>query len=540
MVISKHDAKVERARRVMRERYRRDPLLWLEECMGEPRTNFMWSEFGQQYENHKWDGTIDPLAQSWIDVANQKWVGVEAATGTSKTYWLSRVCLWFLDVYEDSLIVTTAPKQDQLKLNLWAEMTKVFHKFKKFRPHSEMMNLRLVADSRRGNADEADVSKSHQAIGFVAGSGSEEDSATRAQGFHRKNMLIVLEETPGIGQPLITAFQNTCTGSNNIMLAVGNPDHKLDALHKFCTQETVKHYRISALDYPNVVLQHELFPGAVSQGSIDRRTVQYGKTSKLYMSRIRGISPAQQADSLVKYDWIASCCLFKPEYEEHEEIKTNEWDYNACGIDVANSEEGDKAAIAWGQKNALTEIHEFQCKNANDLALNVIKSDMWLNANDKEIYNTSKVQDLRVDQDRIGVDAVGVGVATINTFKANHYDVVGLQGGYDVDCVPIDEATGEPMYKFQSLRAQMYFQFARDCQDRNFIVAINDQSILNQLIDEATTPKLVLSANSVAVESKEHIKKRLGRSPNMLDSVVYWNWMRRDRKDTGVGGLAFK
>lgn len=31
------------------------------------------------------------------------------------------------------------------------------------------------------------------------------------------------------------------------------------------------------------------------------------------------------------------------------------------------------------------------------------------------------------------------------------------------------------------------------------------------------------------VESKENIKKRLGRSPNKGDSVVYWNWVRVKR-----------
>jgi hypothetical protein len=31
----------------------------------------------------------------------------------------------------------------------------------------------------------------------------------------------------------------------------------------------------------------------------------------------------------------------------------------------------------------------------------------------------------------------------------------------------------------------------------------------------------------IKVESKEEIKKRLGRSPNKGDAVIYWNWVRR-------------
>jgi hypothetical protein len=48
-----------------------------------------------------------------------------------------------------------------------------------------------------------------------------------------------------------------------------------------------------------------------------------------------------------------------------------------------------------------------------------------------------------------------------------------------------------------------------------------------------------VSGTKITIESKEDMKKRLGHSPNMLDSLVYWNWMRKNR--TGVvGGLPFQ
>ncbi|MDR3678901.1 MAG: hypothetical protein P4L41_02970 [Flavipsychrobacter sp.] len=75
-----------------------------------------------------------------MDIATGKRrVAIEAATGTGKTFTLSRIVLWFLDVYEDSLVVTTGPGESQLKHNLWAEIEKFKDKFKRLR-HTPVSN----------------------------------------------------------------------------------------------------------------------------------------------------------------------------------------------------------------------------------------------------------------------------------------------------------------------------------------------------------------------------------------------------------------
>jgi len=66
----------------------------------------------------------------------------------------------------------------------------------------------------------------------------------------------------------------------------------------------VQHIRISAYDHPNIVLKRSIIPGAVTQKSIDIRRDEYGEKSNLYKSRVRGIAPAQAADSLIQRQWI--------------------------------------------------------------------------------------------------------------------------------------------------------------------------------------------------------------------------------------------
>lgn len=528
--------KEEKLKRLLNEAYRKDPLFWLEHRLGEKRTSFEWSKLGEQYEGHTWDGDMDPLAEAWralaqsyIDISegrepSYRNVGIEAGTGTSKTYMLARIVVWFMDVFENSLVVTSAPKQDQLKIGLWSEISMIMHKVRKFRPKSFMYKLRLVMDDTQLkdlNEDEDEILKSQawQAIGFVAGVGQEEESATKARGFHRQHMLIILEECTGMPMPVMKAFENTCTGQHNLMLAVGNPNNANDPLHQFCIRPTTKHYRVSALDYPNIVLNKELFSGAVTNVSLTERKEVYGEHSPFYDAMVRGISPAQSEDSLIRLEWIKQCI--------DNEIENDET-HNAVGVDVANSIAGDKAALAWGQKATLLELQEFQCKNATDLAYNLLYSDMELAELGYVNYGTNTIKNYDIQGDCIGVDSVGVGVATVNAFLSKNLEVQSLSGGIWEEAIPVDSQSKKPMYKFQTLRAQMYWELREDLRLKRINIHVQDKQRLNDLIKELVIPKFDPSGGFIAVEKKESIKQRLGgKSPNLADAVVYWNWTRK-------------
>lgn len=530
-------AKEEYAKRLLWRKYQQCPMYWLEHRFAENPKSFAWSLWGADYDKHDWDGDKDPLAEAWNALANGDWVGVESATGTGKTFWLARIVFWFLDCFENSLVVTTAPKESQLKLHLWTEIARAFNKFKRIRENAELLSLRLIVDASKSTNLE-DETAGWQAIGFVAGVGASEDSATKAQGFHREHMLIIIEETPGVGFPIMTAFQNTSTGGHNLMLAVGNPDSEVDALHSFCQSNSVRPFRVSALDFPNIVLNDEVVKGAVTTKSIERRKEDYGEDSNLYKSRVRGESPAQSVDSLIKLNWINDIC--EPQYLHSGE--------EAVGIDVANSENGDKAAVAHGYGNVLANLSQFQCPNASHLAYNFFYDDLILKEKDYIVYKgipkTLANKSPYLQPNHIGVDAVGVGVSTVNAFNemlGKKGNVVSLQGGAIKEVIPTDKE-GKPLYSFGSLRAQMYWQLREDIRLGKIQFGLTDKTILKQLIQELVIPKFVAKGDKIEVESKENIKKRLGHSPNLADAVVYWNWVRQEhtKKKVNLANLLSK
>lgn len=521
-------------RRLAEEDYRNNPERWYVERFGGNLTDLKWSAY-PEYSNHTWDGDADPFLKMFRSLADWKSCGIESATSTGKTFMAARVAYWFLDAFPDSLVVTTAPKEKQLKSILWAEMSACFSRFRKLRPKAEMFDLRVLPDGSKikfgskmalPGSDDDEFGDLHQALGIVAGVRAGEESATKMQGFHRKFMLFIIEECAGVPHPVLTAIKNTCTGEHNVILAIGNPDSMTDALHQFCELDHVTAVRVSAYDHPNIVLKKTVIDGAVSTMSINIRRREYGEESNLYRSRVRGIAPEQSVNALIMMKWVLQCWKYHQTYIGH---KPDARSFNAAGVDVANSENGDTAGVAWGLSNRLLEIEEFQCPNANHLADNLVKSSEQLRAENKYDYHTKKLSDYHVMASHVGVDTSGLGIATFNQFADLKLNVVSLTGGVDEESIPLDEED-KPLYSFKSFRTQMYYQARVDLQNGDVSIEIIDRRVFWELAKQLVTPRYK-NEGGIILEKKEDIKERMGgKSPTLADCFVYWNWVRKNRK----------
>jgi phage terminase large subunit len=479
--------------------YQRHPIAWARDVLGISENSIRWST-NPGYDVHSWDGTPDPLALVAESLADGSDVAVESGTGTGKTFEGGWIVLWFLDCFEDSIVVTSAPKEQQLSLHIWKEIGRLWPRFAKRRPGAQLLDLKIRMKPT------ADDKETWAAVGFACGVDAGAESATRAQGFHAEHMLIITEETPGIKPAIMTAFENTCTANHNLRLAFGNPDHQQDALHQFALSPGVVHIRVSALDHPNVVGGREIIPGAVTRKAIDRRRIKYGESSRLFQSRVRGISPAEAADALILESW----CTLAQNRQLDLTLRVGP---PAWGVDVANSEAGDKGAIARGHGACLLEVTTKACPDANVLGAEVVA----------EVRATKG--GLR---QHVGVDSVGVGAGTVNEAKRLGMLVQALNGGAkawptqdeNLDVEPDGkQVTNEE--KFGNLRAQMWWQMREDLR-MGRIALPSDTELVRDLV----TPTWRTKNGVIWVESKEDIKVRLGRSPDKGDAAVYWNWVR--------------
>jgi hypothetical protein len=499
-----HDANGVR-RSVAHVEYQTRPLDWIVDKLGVPRHTIDWAVL-PQYRTHTWDGTPNPFATALTAIANWQNVGIESANGPGKTYLAACLTLWFIACFEGSQVVTAAPKERQLELHCWKEIGRLWPRFQAMFPGAELLKLHIRMDGR----------DDWGAVGFVAGVSASEVSAAavKAQGFHAEHLLFILEELTGIASAVYNAFFNTCTAPHNLIWGQGNPDHQLDQLHRHSTQPGTVAVRISAYDHPNVVCNDPMIvPGACSRKSIADKIGLYGEGSRMEQSRNKGISPAESSEALIKLEWVNAAMARWERWMQEPSFQALT---PALGVDVANSENGDKAALAFGRGPLLQQVTARQCPNANKLGDEVF-----------DLYITAE----KVDPMHVGVDNVGVGSGTVNTLDERTLDkslgvVQRLSGGAieNTQHMP-DGSTYEwapDANLFDHLRSQMYWQLREDL--RNGLIALPpSQTVRVQLITPTYTP----DKGKVVVLPKKEIKKLLGGSPNEMDAIVYWNWVRR-------------
>ena len=169
------------------------------------------------------------------------------------------------------------------------------------------------------------------------------------------------------------------------------------------------------------------------------------------------------------------------------------------GVDVANSVAGDKASIARGIGAVMVEQTSFQCPRADLLGVRVATE--------------AKVS--FISPESVGVDGVGVGASTINKLLEIGWCVKNLCGG----AKPVNTGLQE---QFNNLRSQMYWQARQDLQHGRIGVETKDEELEKDLM----APRYTQRNGKILVESKDDLKKRLGRSPDKGDAFVYWNWVR--------------
>lgn len=492
--------------------YQTRPLEWIVKYLGVPENTIRWS-LNEHYPDHKWDGDKDPFIQVLEGIAAGRDVGVESATGTGKTFLLACIVYWFIACFEDSLVITVAPTEDQLLTRLWKEIGRLFPRFERHFPQAQYLpsgKLRMKPAVSGKEVWAADA--------FICGVGADEVAATRAAGLHAEHMLIITEETPGIHPAIMNALHETRTDDHNLHLAVGNPDYRGDPLNEFCNLETVLNVRASALDHPNIVSGKRIIPGAIGKRRLADRTARLGKGSRLYLSRIQGICPSESADALIRWEWCkaAAAKWSDPSYREGVE---------GLGADVASVPTGDAAAIARGKGACLINVRAFQVmEGPSSVGVEI----------------AHLVKSRKIDPRHVGVDGVGVGAAAIDASRALGVKVRNLNGGYKA--VPeLDEdlrwsetsvdiegriiAMGPKVLeseRYGLLRDQMYYRMREDLMMGN--IALPDDE---ELFQDLTTPTWKTEGGKIKVETKESVIKRLRRSTNKGDAAVYWNFVRR-------------
>lgn len=189
------------------------------------------------------------------------------------------------------------------------------------------------------------------------------------------------------------------------------------------------------------------------------------------------------------------------------------------GYDVAD-EGKDRAGCADWENFVLTNItitkdHDQQMKSEDQAAWLIAHSD-----------------DEGIGYDNIAVDGVGNGVGVLSSGRVMGVNFSVFKSGFAPDpyltyrdkAPTLEEAEKQAeLLSFNNLRSQVAFLLA-DGLEKGYVKILDTCPLLDVFIDEAQQHHNTIKDKTFILESKESIKKRTGKSPDVFDMVLMGFW----------------
>lgn len=226
-------------------------------------------------------------------------VAVRSGHGTGKSFIAACAALWFLFSHYPAKVVTTAPTWNQVRHILWNEIRRLCREA-------------LVPLGGTVLEERLKLGPDAFAIGLST------DEPERLQGYHAENLLVILDEAPGVAEPLWHAAETLLTGRVGKLLAIGNPTKPAGLFYQaFAPGTSWQTVGISCLDSPNVPrgwtpaaevdpLAPLPYPRLVTPRWLSARAAEWGEQSPLWQARVLGEFPDDDASLLVPRAWLAA------------------------------------------------------------------------------------------------------------------------------------------------------------------------------------------------------------------------------------------
>lgn len=436
---------------------------------------------------------------------------------TAKNAWL---VLWFALTRDargvDWKVITTASAWRQLEKYLWPEVRKWSMRVRwgsvGRAPFTQTELMRLGLRLTHG-----------EAIAVAC-----EDPAT-IEGAHADSILYIYDEAKTIPAATFDASEGAFSGAgedtDQEALAVASSTPGLPAGRFYEIQER----RDGTEDWSAVrVTKQELIAeGRMSKQWADARRRQWGADSAVYINRVEGNFAASEEDGVIKLSWVeeanerwlawACAGLDLDEHEtglvptarapmpgvhglilDHDEMYARQ--VTALGQDVAESG-GDKTVIAvrWG--DVIGELR--RCPRGDPI--------------ESAAYAHHALEGAE-GQPPVVVDGIGIGAGTAAQLRALEHLVIVFKAS---EKTLMRDASGE--LEFYNCRAAAWWHM-RDLLDpsNGHDIAIPPD---DELTGDLTAPRWKPhSSGKLLVESKEELKKRIGRSTDSGDAVVQAFW----------------
>src|SRR6185437_1439336 len=363
-------------------------------------------------------------------------------------------------------VLVTANSQDQLRDTIWPEIRRWAEQLPK--PLYERLEFQADHIFLKGVGGS-----------FVTARTASRDNPTALQGLHDENMLLVLDEAPGIPDIVFELGLGTMSTPGAKMLMAGNPSETGGFFYD-------THHGLRSRWYTMRVSCEDV---SRAKGHIDDVVAKYGRDSNAYRVRVLGEFPDTQDDAVIP---LALC-----EAATRRNVEATDF-YPVWGVDVARFG-SDRTALAKRRGNTLIEpIKSWRGKDTMQVAGLIL--DEYRRTKDDEGKTTDDTPS------EILVDVIGLGAGVVDRCAELGLPVRGINVG---EAASVAE-------RFMRLRDELWF----DCRDW---LAQQTSKLPKDdaLIAELTACKYkITSMGKVQIESKDELKKRGLPSPDLADAFI--------------------
>ncbi len=417
---------------------------------------------------------------------------VKSCHASGKTFVASCAALSFLGGHTESVVITSAPTWDQVEKLLWGEIRSRLE-VSRF-PFPQSLNTELYLGPKR------------YAYGKST-SVTKQDEGVKFQGTHAANVLIILDEAPGIDPKIHEAIEGIMSAGNVHLLAIGNPTigsgpfFEAFSSHKRAFGNALT---ISAFDTPNLqgipgdtdedrlnsiltMDEKELdimpVPYLISRRWVREMVETYGIDHFFVQTRVLGNFPEQSEDSLISLTWLDRAKALR--IDTRASVTTERINF---GIDVAGP--GESETVVYGIGEQTGNVAVMEAINDADPRGKVVRV----------------LEDNRKRLGWINVDTVGIGWGLYCHLRDMKFPVNSINVGLE----PRDKS------KFFNLKAELYWA----CRERL------KSSEIGGLTDERTIGQLAgirfkyNSKGQLVIESKEDARKRGVKSPDRAEGFM--------------------
>ena len=389
-------------------------------------------------------------------------ISIRSGHGVGKSTTATWAMLWFLLTRYPVKVVVTAPTSAQLYDALFAELKRWVKELPQ--PIQDLLDVKQERIELKASATEA----------FISARTSRAEQPEALQGVHSDNVMLVADEASGVPEAVFEAAAGSMSGHNALTILLGNPVRSsgffFDTHNRLKDEWWTK--RVSCID-----------SARVSKEYVEDMKSRYGEESNAYRIRVLGEFPKSDDDTIIPMDLLESA--------KHRDTRAYEDAPIVWGLDVARFG-SDSSVLCKRQSNVVHTLERWRNLDLMQLTGAVV-------AQYEACDHKSKPAEILVD-------SIGLGAGVVDRLIELKLPARGIN-------VSESPAMGGT---YLNLRAELWHKAKAWLEKRDCKIPNNED-----LIGELATVRYTFTSNGkIKIESKDDIRRRGLKSPDMADAFV--------------------